>query len=1810
MSAKIRGDGSAAVSMPLKLLVVVVAVGFIVPAVYSGMSVHYKSQTTNDLLDGLNDLIGAIRYVYGQGTLESKEVTLDFSKSRFSSIEQIRIGDRIGEHPGANQSIISYKLKNEAWKHMVITDPNIPVTSPDNLALVLEGHGRFDLVVQKNTIGFTDFVVAREKTKEGMVKMPDLYVGSVSVMSNPETDAITLGDDVWEANKVPGGTLLNRTLPPGYSVSAVIKNIGNLATDDTSAGWNDGFGRDDGRVRVRFTDFIVERNETRSIGNVIELEGGIGPGEGVMVNATDTWWVYDYRHGDWGADKTLLNRKIIAEVDFAYRNRTTGEIYERSTEVTVMDLSSGSGLERTDVLSGDNIDEIDGDNNNRAYAHIEVPPSINGVSAMYDDPEPGFGSYINDVECNNLFSINTTDDNGFVFRAFIWHNGASYSADYVLCDLPSATLSDRTGDFFRTYIDMGEIYATSNITMIVVDNSGAFSDPYENTIYMEYPPQWFSNTLEDPAASRGPSETGKKKIFFTPNEAGDDNGGNGDSSSQVNYFTIYLEVPQSLNDGVEKDVPDDIPYIEGQENRQSEKYELELKIPIGADVEFGKEKTLRSKVMGMDVEGRAYVDADVRVGLSDIGVDMTRLFDLLKYGRIILSDWNAYRPLLESELKQVVPNTVSDAKEETAWDRLYNDWAIMKSPRSVDDFKAALEDFRDTLLAHYGSDEKFSEFIDAVDNVCLIVDEYAGVYSDIEGVWKTVMNTAENPSSLLELVTFDAAVGADIYARKNWTIFRATYPVFPPVVTAEVSVAADFAVDAQTQAKLNGSLGGIEFAGVYGNFSTTLGMDLRCAVNVGVDFGVAGGGITGWVSGRPELTLTTGFDYSTAGGFNPYCLGNLKVILEAGLDAYIKFLSWTKRWEFWNDAYTLGNWSFDVFGGTTVVPATPFESPDPNKIVDNNGDVNIPVGPTIDWYNETGTTMEINCEDLNGNNKNPDYQVIARVNGTELPALTSNNKLKVDPRVMYNNSGSAFVFWTETVDNQDLTATSTISLTNFMRDSIIWFAIIDGTAVVRGPEQLYAQIAGTAAIQPEFVMAGDDITLTFIYDTDNDFETTDDQSTMWTIWNGTAWSAPALKVKHTSYHYDSKMVALPDGSVLSTWIRDADENFFTTDDQQIVWSVFNGTNWTDYRYLTNDNLSIESIAMAGNEGNIIVVWHAIDWNYTQYIRYSVWNVAAGSWSAIKSIESTKESIQLPLAEINEHGLAAVIWKMNDLQNRSNANESGIYYSTANLLEGVWTSPRKAGVSNADFLDFQADSSLKNNNEIIYTYSNYTDYSNRSTRETVSILITFRPDLEITSLLADGALNLTAREGDVVHINATIINTGDVTSEDFNIDFYDGDPDLGGTLIESVRIASMGRGEEQDASITWIMTGDFHEIFAIIDYANSVAEITKSNNRRICLVDSPFDVSVDYKNISVSPENPVNDQVVAITAQVNNEGYANLSNVPVDLYDGDPKSGGILFAQKIIADIEMGSSVNVTAFWTASLGEHELFVILNISDWNTANNKAFRRISLKPDIRIFNMRVSKGVIYEGDTAGLSATVENKGRADSENVYVKFYTAKHFVGARFISLAVGEVADVSFSWKAPAGNHQIYAMAFPTDDRAERDESENRDSTNLAVLSSKDLTVDMILAEHDEGTINITVNVSNIGYGNTTGVSVDIHGTFEAGNDTLLATYNITEIEETLTRTIYYDWAAPMGTKTVYAIVDPYNYIDEKDETNNGIRIDVDFGRWDEEAVDGSNGDGGSDTMQTIYTASMLGIVMLALTVIALWMIRKRRDDEGF
>ncbi|MFH1850207.1 MAG: Ig-like domain-containing protein [archaeon] len=105
-----------------------------------------------------------------------------------------------------------------------------------------------------------------------------------------------------------------------------------------------------------------------------------------------------------------------------------------------------------------------------------------------------------------------------------------------------------------------------------------------------------------------------------------------------------------------------------------------------------------------------------------------------------------------------------------------------------------------------------------------------------------------------------------------------------------------------------------------------------------------------------------------------------------------------------------------------------------------------------------------------------------------------------------------------------------------------------------------------------------------------------------------------------------------------------------------------------------------------------------------------------------------------------------------------------------------------------------------------------------------------PDLFIQS--ANITFNVTRFEENAnFTIIADIVNIGSGSATNVPVEFYDGDPDSGGTRIDGNRtIALLDSGQAQSVNITARLDIGTYDIYVILDRPNNVSETNESNNK--------------------------------------------------------------------------------------------------------------------------------------------------------------------------------------------------------------------------------------------------------------------------------------------------------------------------------------------------------------------------------------------
>ncbi|MEM7248635.1 MAG: NosD domain-containing protein [Acidobacteriota bacterium] len=139
------------------------------------------------------------------------------------------------------------------------------------------------------------------------------------------------------------------------------------------------------------------------------------------------------------------------------------------------------------------------------------------------------------------------------------------------------------------------------------------------------------------------------------------------------------------------------------------------------------------------------------------------------------------------------------------------------------------------------------------------------------------------------------------------------------------------------------------------------------------------------------------------------------------------------------------------------------------------------------------------------------------------------------------------------------------------------------------------------------------------------------------------------------------------------------------------------------------------------------------------------------------------------------------------------------------------------------------------------------------------------------------------------------------------------------------------------------------------------------------VEENHDLAIDASNITCSDPTPVHGQLIQVGATIQHVGVNPAQGVPVAFYDGRPDEGGRLIAERTV-DLVAGGTATTSVSWSATAGDHEVFVIVSpqntYGELDLTNNAASKLVSV-PDAPPFaqagddiRSRVGDNVFLDG------------------------------------------------------------------------------------------------------------------------------------------------------------------------------------------------------------------------------------------------------
>lgn len=200
-------------------------------------------------------------------------------------------------------------------------------------------------------------------------------------------------------------------------------------------------------------------------------------------------------------------------------------------------------------------------------------------------------------------------------------------------------------------------------------------------------------------------------------------------------------------------------------------------------------------------------------------------------------------------------------------------------------------------------------------------------------------------------------------------------------------------------------------------------------------------------------------------------------------------------------------------------------------------------------------------------------------------------------------------------------------------------------------------------------------------------------------------------------------------------------------------------------------------------------------------------------------------------------------------------------------------------------------------------------------------------------------------GGTVGLQATVSNIGSISSVPTTVTFYQGDPELGGTVIDSVPVGGLTPTSGMSASVDWmaLIPAGRVKLCAVINDADAEKDCVT-----ITVTDVPVpDLRLESADISIDPgPSPRIGSVVTVSARIRNISEQRVAHgVMVNFFADSPwefiKLGGAILVDRIAT----GESVTIAADAVLRVEAPYYALLVDVSpdaiegDGNLADNRA-------------------------------------------------------------------------------------------------------------------------------------------------------------------------------------------------------------------------------------------------------------------------------
>ena len=676
---------------------------------------------------------------------------------------------------------------------------------------------------------------------------------------------------------------------------------------------------------------------------------------------------------------------------------------------------------------------------------------------------------------------------------------------------------------------------------------------------------------------------------------------------------------------------------------------------------------------------------------------------------------------------------------------------------------------------------------------------------------------------------------------------------------------------------------------------------------------------------------------------------------------------------------------------------------------------------------------------------------------------------------------------------------------------------------------------------------------------------------VYSLWDGTAWSAPAQITDDTYFDNNPQVGFDGSGHALVVWERfndpaltvDTTLDVTLTKKSEIVYAIYDmaaGT-WTAPVALTNDNVFDYSPRLsAGNDGQVMLAWISNPSGelfppagQTQTINTRIWN--GSSWSSTQAAHSGLEGlVDFTLAYRNSTD--AVIVVVRDLDaNPSSAGDQELFYVT-------WD-----GTTWSELTRLTNDAVDDANPTVLYDSA-------------ASRRLVWLKDAEV--VLLDGNWGQPPVSTTITDTDAMLLDMRVVADTADNLALiWQGQSDAGADVFYSIydndtqtwrlqdRLTSnlpmeksMAPAFNADGEL-WIGYARDEVLFEdrVISPTLTISDVVTFGQTDLYVLrhTTGRDLKLTDADLTVSNDNPSPGDTIVISATVRNDGDFGLNGVSAAFYDGDPDAGGVSIGvtQTLGSVLAAGASHTFTTTWTVPAGAvpHTLYAVADpadaIAERSEINNTASRSL-MTPDLRVNDALVA---YYPNQIVYPVAIIGNTGPISATNITVEMrlgtITGTLLYSGTIASLQPDEAAVVTTTVDVSGyavGSYPIHTLVDPENTVAEAYEDNNSDAVLLHVLPDLVILAGDVVTSPLGADTSIEVTIHNRGVAAASAFTVTVYS-----GETITDTNPVVFI--TVVNSLAVDGEVTVsGVITgspahLYAVVNLERSLPELDESNN-------------------------------------------------------------